>query len=425
MHLTVRPSRLTGSVAIPGSKSHTIRAVAIASLAEGQSVIRQPLDSADARAAVRAYTALGASIDTSNDQAWRVTGVGGAVTAPHEPIDVANSGTSLNISVGSAALIREGEARFTGDAQIQRRPAGPIIAALNDLGADVSSDKRNGCPPLTVRGTLTGGRTVLEAPNSQYLTSLLINCPLAQRDSEIELSLLYERPYVQMTLDWLSRCGIGVEYETFDRFVVPGGQRYSAIDRAVPADFSSATFFLAAGALGDNDVTSTGLDLTDAQGDKAVVDYLRAMGAGVSVEGDAIRVHGSGLTGAEIDLNATPDALPMMAVVGCFASGETRLVNCPQARIKETDRIAVMAGELRKMGADIEELEDGLVIGESKLTGCEVEGHDDHRVVMALAVAGTLAAGETRIHGAEAMNVTFPSFVARLRRIGAALTLAG
>jgi len=423
MHLLVRPSRLAGSVAIPGSKSHTIRAVAIASLAEGRSVIRQPLDSADARAAVRAYTALGATIDTSNDDAWHVTGTGGNVAAPSGGIDVANSGTSLNISVGSAALITEGIVRFTGDAQIQRRPAGPIMGALNDLGANIVSDNNTGCPPLTVRGTLRGGRTTLEAPNSQYLTSLLINCPLAEGDSEIELSLLYERPYVRMTLDWLAHCGIRVEYETFDRFVIPGGQKYMPIDRAVPADFSSATFFLAAGAIGDNDVTSIGLDMTDAQGDKQVVDYLRQMGADVSIDGDAIRVHGNGLSGGEIDLNATPDALPMMAVVGCFAAGETRLVNCPQARIKETDRIAVMAGELKKMGADIEELEDGLVIRESQLTGCEVEGHDDHRVVMALAVAGSMAKGQTRITTAEAMNVTFPGFVASMQSLGAAITL--
>jgi len=410
-------------VAIPGSKSHTIRAVAIASLAQGRSVIRQPLDSADARAAVRAYTALGATIDTSNDDAWHVTGTGGNVAAPSGGIDVANSGTSLNISVGSAALITEGIVRFTGDAQIQRRPAGPIMGALNDLGANIVSDNNNDCPPLTVRGTLRGGRTTLEAPNSQYLTSLLINCPLAEGDSEIELSLLYERPYVRMTLDWLAHCGIRVEYETFDRFVIPGGQKYMPIDRAVPADFSSATFFLAAGAIGDNDVTSIGLDMTDAQGDKQVVDYLRQMGADVSIDGDAIRVHGNGLSGGEIDLNATPDALPMMAVVGCFAAGETRLVNCPQARIKETDRIAVMAGELKKMGADIEELEDGLVIRESQLTGCEVEGHDDHRVVMALAVAGSMAKGQTRITTAEAMNVTFPGFVASMQSLGAAITL--
>jgi 3-phosphoshikimate 1-carboxyvinyltransferase len=146
------------------------------------------------------------------------------------------------------------------------------------------------------------------------------------------------------------------------------------------------------------------------------------MGAEVEVTADGVRVHGRDLRGAEIDLNATPDALPMMAVLGCFAEGETRLVNVPQARLKETDRIAVMAGELAKMGASIRELDDGLAIQRSDLRGAEVDGHDDHRVVMALAVAGTGATGETTIHTAEAINVTFPSFTDCLQALGGDLT---
>ncbi len=424
MQLTVRPSRLSGPVAIPASKSHTIRAVAIASLASGRSVIRSPLHSADAEAAVWAYRALGATIDTSDDAAWVVEGFAGRPTAPAEPIDVANSGTSLNMAVGTAALLASGAVRFTGDAQIQRRPMGPIMQALNDLGADLRSDNDNGCPPLTVRGPLRGGATTLEARNSQYLSSLLVNCPVAAGDSDVSLSLLYERPYVQMTLDWLRRCGVGVEYDTFDRFHVPGGQAYRPFDVPVPADFSSATFFLCAGALGDNDVTSVGLDLNDPQGDKAVVDYLKQMGAAIEVTDDGVRVRGGALAGGEIDLNATPDALPMLAVVGCFASGTTKLVNVAQARIKETDRIAVMAAELARMGATIRERDDGLEIETSDLHGADLDGHDDHRVVMALAVAATQAHGQTTIRGAEAINVTFPTFIDRMRALGAVLDVA-
>ncbi len=424
MRLHVRPSCLSGSVAIPGSKSHTIRAVAIASLASGRSVIRGPLDSADARAAVRAYTALGAAIDTTDPDAWRVEGTGGRVRAPAGAIDVANSGTSLNIALGSAALVTEGVVRFTGDAQIQRRPMGPIIGALNALGADVRADRDNGCPPLTVRGTLAGGATTLEAPNSQYLTSLLINCPLAAAQSTVSLSVLFERPYVQMTLDWLSRCGIAVEYETFDRFEIPGGQGYAPIDTRVPADFSSATFFLGAGALADHAVTCTGLDMNDSQGDKQVVEYLAKLGAAVDITDAGIGVRGGALRGGELDLNHTPDALPMMAVVGCFAEGRTRLVNVKHARIKETDRIAVMAAELSKMGADIHELDDGLVIGRSDLHGAALDGHHDHRVVMALAVAATAARGASTIATAEAVDVTFPAFIDRMRELGAAIDIA-
>jgi len=419
LNLFIEPSRLTGSVPIPGSKSHTIRAVALASLASGRSIVRAPLYSADSAAAVNAYAAMGAGINTSDENAWTIDGFAGLPLTPDREIDMGNSGTSLNISLGTAALLETGSARFIGDDQIQRRPVGPLIQSLNDLGADVRTDRENGCPPLVVRGTLRGGATTLEARNSQYLSSLLINCAVARNDSEITLALLYERPYVQITIDWLTRCGIRVEYETFDYFHVPGGQSYQPFDVRVPADFSSATFFLGAGALGDNDVTSAGLDMTDPQGDKAVVDYLKQMGANVDLGDESIRVRPDKLTGCEIDLNATPDALPMMAVVGCFAQGTTKLVNVAQARIKETDRIAVMAAELAKMGATVHELEDGLEVEQSDLHGAEVDGHADHRVVMALAVAATAARGSTRLTTAEAVNVTFPTFVECLRELGA------
>jgi 3-phosphoshikimate 1-carboxyvinyltransferase len=257
---------------------------------------------------------------------------------------------------------------------------------------------------------------------SQYITSLLINTPLADGDSTIHVPVLNERPYVEMTIDWLRRQAIRFEHEGLQEFRIPGGQRYQSFEGRIPADFSSATFFLAAGALGDNDVTSLGLDMNDSQGDKAVVEYLRLMGAEVEVGEGRIRVRGSELRGTELDLNATPDALPMMAAVGCFAKGTTRLVNVPQARIKETDRIRVMCTELSRLGARIRELEDGLVIEQSELTGAEVHGHDDHRVVMALAVAGLAARGETVIDSAEAVGVTFPTFLECMTGLGANLS---
>lgn len=423
MDLIVQPGKLSGSVDIPGSKSHTIRAVAVASLADGHSTIHAPLRSADAEAAVRAYSAMGAKIDATDDHTWHVTGTGGHLTARSAVIDVANSGTSLHISMGSAARIDEGQIHFTGDHQIQRRPLGVFMQSLNDLGAKVRSDRDNGCAPLTVAGTLRGGKTSIEAVNSQFLSSLLMNCPLAAGDSEIDVPVLNEAPYINVTLGWLKRSGVRVEFESFKHFHVPGGQKYQPVDVRVPADFSSATFFLCAGALGENQVTSVGLDMNDTQGDKAVVEYLQRLGATVTVDAGAVTVEADRLVGCEIDLDATPDALPMMAVAGCFASGTTRLVNVPQARIKETDRIAVMAAELAKMGAKIEELPDGLVIHHSDLRGADVEGHGDHRVVMALAIAGTLASGTTRISTAEAMNVTFPTFTKRLHQLGAAAHL--
>lgn len=418
MHLVCGPSRLRGSVEIPGSKSHTIRAVAIASLADGQSQIRAPLASSDTLAAVDAYRALGAQIELGADQ-WIINGTGGRPTVPESVIDVRNSGTTLRIALGSAALLREGLAVFTGDDQIRRRPVGPLMASLNDLGASITSTRGNGQAPLVVGGTLRGGRTSIEAVTSQFLTSLLINVPLAPETTIIEVPLLNEQPYVHITLDWLARGGITLERRELEWFRVPGGQRYRPIDVRVPADFSSATFFLAAGVLGENDILLRGLDLNDAQGDKAVIDYLRQMGAKIEAEPEGIRARPGKLVGCELDLNATPDALPMMAVVGCFAEGRTSLVNVPQARLKETDRIAVMREELTRMGARITERPDGLIIEQSALKAADVNGHFDHRVVMALAVAGLALNGRTRISTVEAVEVTFPTFLQCMAGLGA------
>lgn len=422
MRLVCQRSRLSGAVDIPGSKSHTIRAVAVAALADGESRIESPLASADTLAAVDAYRALGAEIDATQPEVWLVRGFAGRPKAPANVIDVRNSGTTLRIAVGSAALISRGLAVFTGDDQIRRRPVGPLARSLNDLGASVTCTLDNGCAPLVVGGRLRGGKTRIEAVSSQYLTSLLMACPLADGDSEIDVPLLNEKPYVHMTLDWLENGAIRLEREELRWFRVPGGQQYRPVSRRVAADFSSATFFLAAGALNDNDVLVRGLDLNDPQGDKAVIDYLRQMGARVEIQPDGIRVRPGDLRGCEIDLNATPDALPMMAVVGCFARGKTLLVNVPQARLKETDRIAVMAQELGRMGAVIRERPDGLEIEESRLQAAEVNGHHDHRVVMALAVAASAVEGRTVIHTAEAMEVTFPTFVDCMSRLGGRLS---
>ncbi len=427
MDLLCEQARLTGNVRIPGSKSHTIRAVAIAALARGESHIGQPLYSEDAQAAVRAYRALGAEIE-QEESCWHVQGTGGELHPPAEIIDVANSGTTLRMVMGACALLRQGKATLTGDAQIQRRPSGILARALTGLGASARSlnTENPECPPFEVKGRMRGGRVTVEAVTSQYLSSLLINTPLADGVAEIHVPLLNERPYVEMTLDWLQRQGIRWEQEGWTLFRVPGGQQYTPVNRDIPADFSSATFFLAAGALGNNDILVQGLDMNDTQGDKAVIDYIRQMGADITKEPGGIRVRARRLQGAEFDLNATPDALPMMAALACFAEGETRLVNVPQARLKETDRIAVMREELSRLGADIEELPDGLVIRPAALRGAEVSGHDDHRVIMALAIAASaIDRGTTIIRGCDAMNITYPQFVSHLEALGGKVRQAG
>ena len=422
MKLTAHKSMLSGSVRIPGSKSHTVRAVAIASLAEGTSRIREPLAASDTLSAFNAYRLLGA--ETLRPDDWVVRGVGGRPQVPDNVIDVGNSGTTLYIALGSAALV-EGCTVFTGDDQIRRRPAKPLIDALNALGAKVVSTRGNGMAPIILQGPMRGGRITLDgSQTSQYLTSLLINCPLAKGETVIEVENLVEKPYIEMTLRWLKEQGIGVQNDSFQRFVIPGGQRYKVFDRTIPADFSSATFFMCAAAITGSELTVLGLDMNDTQGDKAVAGMLSEMGARVEQVPDGLRVTGGPLVGGEFDLGNTPDALPALAVTACFAEGETRLVNVPQARLKETDRISVMREELEKMGADVEELPDGLVIRGTALESSHVlHGHSDHRVIMALAMAGLALDGETTVSTAEALNVTFPSFVELMTSAGAEMSI--
>ena len=419
MKLTVAKSELRGRVPIPGSKSHTIRAVALASLAEGVSQIIAPLDSADTAAAVDCYRRLGARITTG--PTWTIEGTAGRLRVPDNVIDVANSGATLRFALGSAALLAKGTAVFTGDEQVRERPLGPLITSLNELGANCRSTRGNGRAPVWIEGTLRGGRTNIEAVTSQYLSSLLINCPLATDDTIINVIGLNERPYVEMTLRYLDEQGISYENDAMQCFTIKGGQGYRAFNKRIPADFSSATFFFCAGAILDGELILEGLDFTDAQGDKAVVDILRDMGADIHLNGTEAVVHRGQLHGIDIDLNATPDALPALAVVACFAKGPTKLYNVAQARFKETDRIAVMAAELRKLGADVAELEDGLKITPAPLHGAELCGHHDHRVVMALSLAGMALDQDCSIDTAEAVDVTFPNYVKLMQTAGARL----
>ena len=418
MRLLASKSALSGSAAVPGSKSHTIRAVALAALAEGRSEILGPLVGADTASAVSAYRALGARIDDADPGRWLVDGVAGRPAAPAGAIDVGNSGTTLFVALGSAAL-GDRPVRFVGDEQTSRRTAGPLLAALAALGARSTSRAGTGCTPIEICGPLAGGRVEISCPTSQYLTSLLLAAPLARGDSEITVKLLNERPYVEMTLDWLAGQGVRLERRGLEHYRIPGGQAYRGFRKAVAADWSGATFLLAAAAVTGSEILLSGLDLRDPQGDKEVVRYLARMGCLWRETPEGLVLAGGALRGAELDLNATPDALPALAVVGCFAEGRTVLGNVPQARQKETDRIAVMARELSRLGGRVEELPDGLVVHGGGLRGGEASGHGDHRVVMALAVAGLASDRPVEVDTAEAVNVTFPNFVELLAGLGA------
>jgi len=420
MNQTVETGRIRGTLRVPASKSHTIRALLIASLARGTSRIIRPLLSSDTCSCRDACRLLGAMIAEIEDPregfVWEVTGTAGKIARTSGPVDVGNSGTTLYLAAGLAAL-GTSPVTFTGDDQIRSRPVGDLLNSLEDLGARVTRQNGN-CAPFTVCGPLSGGKTTIACPTSQYLSSLLIAAPLADGNSAIHVSLLNEQPYVEMTLRWLADQMIMLDNEHFQDFFIPGGQKFMEFETSVPGDFSSATFFFCAAAITAGEVTVEGLDWEDSQGDKEVVNFLKAMGCSAVIRDNSITVSrrpDTPLKGTVLDLNATPDALPALAATACVARGETRIVNVPQARLKETDRIAVMAAELSKMGADIRETPDGLIIRGGKLSGAAVEGHGDHRVVMALAVAGLAAGGTTEITTAEAVDITFPGFFEILR----------
>ncbi len=412
--------RVPKEVTVPASKSHTIRALLIAAAAEGVSEILNPLVSEDSKSCISAVRQMGAEV-TTEESRWIVKGTAGKFflnsgnAEEDVVVDTGNSGTTLYLAAGLAAL-SDRAVTFTGDDQIRSRPAGNLLKSLSDLGVSVFYKMKEGYPPFTIQGHLTGGTTSIECPSSQYLSSLLLCAPLSPGETVIEVPLLREQPYVEMTLRWLDEQEIEYKNNDFKQFIIPGKQMYRSFKKQVPGDFSSATFFLCAAAITRSTVILRGLDMGDSQGDKAVVPMLEQMGCAVERGNDFVKIEGRPLMGHTFDLNDTPDALPAMAATACFAEGETRLINVPQARLKETDRIAVMTRELSKMGADIEELPDGLVIRGRKsingtfLKGAPVSGHKDHRVIMALAIAALRAEGETVIDDDSAVGVTFPDF---------------
>lgn len=417
MDIRVRKSQVSGVIAVPGSKSHTIRAVAAATMASGKSEIYAPLESEDTRSCLNAAALFGAKIEETPAR-WRITGTGGSFKNPGHTIDMGNSGTSLRIFSGLAALAGF-NVTFDGDASLRTRPMGPLLDALTQLG--VKTESRDGKCPVSIHGPLPGGKTSVNGKSSQFLTALLFAAPLAGQETEITVFNLNERPYVEITLGWLDRLGIKYERKAdMSWFKIYGGQHYPPFAWTIPADFSTAAFPLGAAVLAGGEIEIRNLDFNDLQGDKAVFDFFEQMGAAIKRGELSTTVRpGKELKGIDVDLNATPDALPLMSAVAACAKGTTRLLNVPQARIKETDRIACMTSELRKMGAKITELEDGMVIEGAKLHGAVVDGHGDHRIVMAMAIAGLAAEGETIVKGAEAAAVTYPDFIDDFISLGA------
>lgn len=413
---------LSGSVSVPPSKSYTHRAALMASLAAGVSKVRNPLLSRDTNATLAACAAFGARVEPTG-RGVEITGT--RPRLPDDVVNVENSGTTLRFMTSALSLSPEGYAILTGDSSIRRRPMQPLLDTLSRLGVKAWSSRGNGCAPVVVRtGGMRGGRASIRGDvSSQFVSSLLISTPLAERDTTLTVADAVSRPYIEMTLRLGRTFGVKVEGEGYSRFRVPAGQEYSPAEFTVPADFSSASFIVAAVAVAGGKVRIDNLDASLPQGDSRIVDIVREMGAKVASERGALVVSSDGdrLSGGRFDLGDTPDLLPVVSALALKSDSPVEVVGTAHARFKETDRIAIVAKELSKLGVAVEEREDGLLISPTRrrLEPALMDAHDDHRMFMAFSLASMLIPGGTPILGAESLDVSYPTFLEDIKRLGA------
>lgn len=425
----LRPVRgpVVGTVRPPGSKSLTNRALVAAGLAEGRSLLRGCLESDDTRYMVEAWRALGVDVEwpaadaaAGPPVAARVAGCAGKLRPGPVDLYVGNAGTVMRFMT-AIAVLGHGEYRIDGSPRMRERPIADLIESLQILGLDVRSERENGCPPVIVRsGPRPGGHlSVSGAVSSQYLSALLLAAPYATDDVEIELEgELVSRPYVDMTIRLMADFGVEVEHAQHRRFYVPAPLAYRGRAFDVEPDATAATYFWAAAALTGGSVTVAGLGLASAQGDVAFTEVLEHMGCRTEPTAEGLSVHGPDrLRGVDVDLNTMPDTALTLAVLALFAEGPTRIRNVANLRVKETDRLAALAAELRKFGAEVDEQADGLAISPPKEpAAARVATYDDHRMAMSFALAGLRVDG-VEITGAECVAKTFPDYFACLRRL--------
>lgn len=421
MWFSVSSSRLEGTTRIPGNKSATARAIVIGGLAEGVSRVSNPLPGIDSFSIINMMSALGARVDISRPGEWLFEGVSNRPQVPGGVLDAGNSGTGYYLLTAISSVI-DGCSVISGDYQICYRPAQPLIDALNDLGAQVFSTRNSGTAPLVIRGPLKGGRTSLPGINSQWLSPLLIAGALTPDGVIVQVKDLVERPYVNMTMEWMKKGGVRSSHKDYQTFTIPGQQHYSAFEAHIPSDWGSSGYPMIAAAITPSRVTFEGLDPDDFAGERMFPYILREMGAKVTFRDDGRTVTvegGNELHGIEIDCSGTPDAVPILAILGCRASGKTVLKNIAASRLKETDRTRSIREELTKMGGRFDETPDTLTIYHSDLKAAAIDGHHDHRIVMATTAAALTASGKTEISNAEFCRVSFPNFYELMLSLGA------
>ena len=418
--IEIQPSGpIDAAIRPPGSKSITNRALLCAALAVGRSTLTGALDSEDTQVMTRALRELGVAIDVDTArQSLTVAGCGGQLPVTKADLHLANSGTSIRFLTAAVAACH-GFYRLDGVPRMRQRPIADLLAALNALGADARSELDNACPPVIVSGRgLEGGSVQIRGDiSSQFLSGLLQAAPYARSDVEIRVAgPLVSKPYVRMTLGVMRSFGIEVDGGDLTRFHVSAPAQYRACDYAVEPDASAASYFWAAAAVTGGRVTVEGLDRRSLQGDVAFCECLSRMGCEVIYEDGRTTVRGKSLRGIDVDMNPISDTVQTLAAVALFAVGPTTIRGVGHIRHKETDRIGDLARELRKLGAVVEQREDGLRIEPSTLRPATISTYQDHRMAMSLALVGLRQPGVI-INDPACTAKTYPRFFDDLNSI--------
>jgi 3-phosphoshikimate 1-carboxyvinyltransferase len=420
----MRPIRTVNSInatiRVPGSKSYTQRALITSALASGRSIIKDALISEDTRHLIEALKSLGATI-TLEHHDLVVGGTGGKLVTPSSPLYLGNNGTGLRfltstISLGHGTFILDGNSRM------RQRPIQPLVDALTKMRVKARCVQGNGCPPVEVRAEgVPGGKTCLSRGlSSQYVSSLLLAAPYAEKDTEIEIrNSIPSWPYIELTLDVMAQFGVKVSVSEGRFFHIKAPQAYQPREYVIEGDLSSATYFMAAAAILGEDVRISNVNPNSLQGDLRFLEILETMGCQVSKSEEGVQVIGplSNHDELSFDLNDVPDMVPALAVVSAFRKGKTTLKNILHLRVKESDRVAALSSELRKIGARAEETADEMVVQGIATHGAEIECYGDHRIAMSFAIAG-LAIEGISIKDPDCVKKSFPDFWEKLESLG-------
>jgi 3-phosphoshikimate 1-carboxyvinyltransferase len=410
---------LEATVTMPGSKSYSQRALVLAALAEGKSVLRNPLVAEDTSHLIAALRLLGADILSRNGDLF-VTGTGGRLANPGREIYLGNNGTAMRILTGLVSIGR-GTFTLTGDQRLRERPIEPLLAALRSLGIDARSLSREGYPPVVIRTSgLQGGKVTLrDIESSQYISALLLCAPYGTGDTLIELEgRVPSLPYVDMTIEAMKQFGVDVQRDTARSYLVKSGQRYRGIRYRIEGDASSASYFFLAAAICQGKVSVENINPRSLQGDIGFLSLLETLGCSVIWEKNRVELAGRELHGGDrvFDLGDMPDMVPTLAVLAALRPGRTVIENVAHLRLKESDRLSALATELGKTGIPVEERKDGLIITGGQPHGAEIETYNDHRIAMSFAVLGLAVPGMS-IRNPACVSKSFPGFWGELEKL--------